>query len=424
MSDPTFKIVLQGVDAGASSTVDKMVDKLNKAKETTRKWNDERAKLAREDRNSKFRQLSDEEKLAKLKDRQVQIERRLETATRAGNKEREAALRLSAARNKAALGGIDMSAGASMSPAGGRMFAGITGQIGGKAAIGVALAGIAYSMARAVQSSIEFADSIGDTADAMQLTRDEVLKVAQQATAAGVSNKALLGAISRFSAVRGAAQSGDASSIQLLNNYGISGKQINGTESSYSLASKTVASLGSGGMQGQDRAALGKLFGMRPERAIAALRTQVSDSKAGDAFKTLEDQASFQEGAGFLVQKKKAELSASLIKLFDGPINAAKEIFTGILGDDASSSALPVLKRTAGSNPLGKVSKNKIDAAQLAQLGAIGQIASASGLARTGFSNGRNDPEGSGLMRKQIEWTEKIYRESREQKQILREGLL
>lgn len=424
MSDPVFKIVLQGVDAGASSSVDKMVEKLNKAKETTKRWNDERAKLARQDRTDKFRQLSDEEKLTKLKERQVQIEQRLARATRDGNQVRESALRLSAARNKAALSGLEGIGSQASGDASGGLISGLVGRFGGPAAIGAAVLGIAYSMNKAVQSSIDFADSIGDTADAMQLTRDEVLKIAQQATAAGVSNKALIGAISRFSTVRSAAQSGDASSIQLLNNYGINANQINGTESSYSLASKAVASLGSGGMQGQDRAALGKLFGMRPERAIAALRTQVSDSKAGDAFKVLEDQAAFQEGAGFLVEKKKAELSARLLNLLDGPINAAKEIFTGIFGDEATSAALPVLKRTAGSNPLGKAPKNKIDAAQLAQLGAIGQIASASGLARAGFSIGRNDPEGSGLMRKQIEWTEKIYRESREQKQILREGLL
>lgn len=277
MTDPIFKIVLQGVDQNASSSVDKVVDKLNKAKEATKRWNDERAKLAKQDRVDKFRQLSDEEKLVRLRERQVQIERRLATATQQGNALRASALKLAAARNRASMGGLSASSGGGVgdliSATG--SAAGLGGFVGGPvgAAVAAAIATVGYAFQKSVTSAVEFADNISDLADQTGLTRVQILRLQRAAGAAGVSSGVPLAALSALSAARGSALAGDANATASFGKYGITRAMLAGDTDNLSLAMQIQRSLGSGGMNPTDRGPLGTLLGRRPERTLSVLKT-------------------------------------------------------------------------------------------------------------------------------------------------------
>lgn len=270
MSDPVFKIVLQGVDAGASSTVDKMVDKLNKAKETTKKWNDERAKMAREDRAFKFRQLSDEDKLIRLKERQLQIEQRLERATSSGNTTRMTALKLAQARNKAAIGSASGSSGE------GGFFATATSLRGG------IIGGIAAAISGAYSSSLSFADNMSDLADQLNITRKQVVEITRAAGYAGVSTKQIVGNLTSLEAARSAALGGDQKMKALFSQFGINPAEGNVVD----IAQSLKYSLGrSGGISTENRNAIGKLVGRKPESFVAMLRSM--EDAGGDIEQTL-----------------------------------------------------------------------------------------------------------------------------------------
>lgn len=418
MSDPTFKIVLQGVDAGASSTVDKMVDKLNKAKETTRKWNDERAKLAREDRASKFRQLSDEEKLLKLRERQVQIEQRLERATRSGNQVRTAALRLAAARNRSSIGGLSPSVGVG---GGGDLIGAATGGLSGigglaggpaGALAGAAVASIGYALTKAVRGAVEFADNISDLADQTGLTRVQILKLQRAAGAAGVSGGVPLAALSALAAARGSAMAGDENSLAAFQKYGIGKKQLSGDADNLSLAMSIQRSLGSGGMTAGDRNPLGALFGRRPERTLAVLKSLqgMSLSDPGGTETDLAKLDAVKVKFEDLINRWKllmVNASAALFRAVDevGPLLPRLFPKLAALSSIASaanpdSSAIPLspeaqarkdarMARTASNKLLGK-----------SEAMAIPQSDS---LARIGLYRGGIDPSRADILRSQLE---------------------
>jgi len=417
MSDPVFKIVLQGVDAGASSTVDKMVEKLNKAKETTKKWNDERAKLARDDRASKFRQLSDEEKLLKLRERQVQIEQRLERATRSGNQVRTAALRLAAARNRASMGGISQAGGGGAGDLVGAATGGLSG-IGGLAGgpvgalAGAAVASIGYALTKAARGAVEFADNISDLADQTGLTRVQILKLQRAAGAAGVSGGVPLAALSALAAARGSAMAGDENSLAAFQKYGINKKTLSGDTDNLSLAMSIQRSLGAGGMTAGDRNPLGSLFGRRPERALAVLKSlqgmSLSDpgGTESDLAKLDAVKAKFED----LINRWKllmVNASAALFRAVDevGPLLPRLFPKLSALASVASaanpdSSALPLspeaqarkdarMARTASNKLLGKAEAMSVPQSD--------------SLARIGLYRGGIDPARADILRSQLE---------------------
>jgi hypothetical protein len=425
MSDPVFKIVLQGVDAGASSSVDKMVEKLNKAKETTKRWNDERAKLARQDRTDKFRQLSDEEKLLKLRERQVQIEQRLERATRSGNQVRTSALRLAAARNRASMGGLSQAGGGGIGAAGDFVGAvtgglgGIGGFVGGSlgATAGVAIAGIGYALNRAVQSTVAFADNIDDAADLMGLTRVQLLKLQRAAGAAGVSSGVPMAALSALASARGSAMAGDENALASFRKFGISKSTLSGDTDNLSLAMAIQRSLGAGGMQSGDRNPLASLLGRRPERALAVLKAMqgmsISDPSGTEAdfAKLAATEAKFQD----LVNRWKllmVNVSASLFRASEAVAPYVAKAFPKSIGAfslvsalNPDSSALPLspeaqarkdarMRRTA--------SGELISRATSAASGGMG-VPQSDSLARIGLYRGGIDPARADILRSQLE---------------------
>lgn len=424
MSDPVFKIVLQGVDSGASSSVDKIVDKLNKAKETTRKWNDERAKLAREDRASKFRQLSDEEKLLKLRERQVQIEQRLERATRSGNQVRTAALRLAAARNRSSMGGLSSSivgggGGSDLIGAATGGLSGIGGLAGGPigAVAGAAVASIGYALTKAVRGAVEFADNISDLADQTGLTRVQILKLQRAAGAAGVSGGVPLAALSALSAARGSAMAGDENALASFKKFGIGKGTLSGDTDNLSIAMAIQRSLGAGGMTAGDRVPLGNIFGRRPERALAVLKSlqgmSISDPSGTEADLAKLDavKARFED----IVNRWKlimVSVSAALFRAVDdvGPLLPRLFPKLSALSSLSSawnpdSSALPLspeaqarkdarMKLTASSELIARASSSTATGVSVPQ---------SDSLARIGLYRGGIDPARADILRSQLE---------------------
>lgn len=428
MSDQLFRIVIQGVDAGATATVDKMVDKLNKAKETTKKWNDERAKLARQDRTDKFRQLSDEEKLLKLRERQVQIEQRLERATRSGNQVRTAALRLAAARNRSSMSGLSPSGDGAGSVVGGLTGGAVAlgGLVGGPvgAAVGVAVAATGYAMARAARGAVEFADNISDLADQTGLTRVQILKIQRAAGSAGVSSGVPFAALSALASARGSALAGDENALASFSKFGIGKTQLSSGTDDLSLAMAVQKSLGAGGMTSGDRVPLGNLFGRRPERVLAVLKAlqgmSLDDPSGTEAnFEKLDGvKAKFDA----LVNKWKLlmvntsasltraveEVTPYLMKAFPKATGAYAYI-SGIFPD---SSPLPLspeaqarkdarMKRTASNALIGNAS-----AAASAGI----NIPQSDSLARIGLYRGGIDPSRADVLRSQLETLRSIDR--------------
>jgi len=418
MSDPTFKIHLEGVDAGASATVDKMVDKLNNAKEATKRWNNERAKLARQDRTDKFRQLSDEEKLLKLRERQVQIEQRLERATRSGNQVRTSALRLAAARNRASMGGLSQAGGGGgagdLVGAATGGLSGIGGLAGGPvgALAGAAVASIGYALTKAVRGAVEFADNISDLADQTGLTRVQILKLQRAAGAAGVSGGVPLAALSALAAARGSAMAGDENSLAAFQKYGINKKTLSGDTDNLSLAMSIQRSLGAGGMTAGDRNPLGSLFGRRPERALAVLKSlqgmSLSDpgGTESDLAKLDAVKAKFED----LINRWKllmVNASAALFRAVDevGPL--LPRLFPKL---SALASVASAANPDSSALPLSPEAQARKDArmARTASNSLLGKSESASvpqgdSLARIGLYRGGIDPARADVLRSQLE---------------------
>lgn len=428
--DAKFRYVVEGVDANASASIDKVVDRLNKAKEATKRWNEERAKFSRQERQDKFRQLSDDQKIIRLQERQIQLEQRLARARQQGNNLRASALQLSLVRNTAALRGVQ---GAGSASGGGSAVAGAAG---GLAALGsrfFAPAAIGAALLSAVRSTLRFADEMSDLAEQMGITRDQVVSLSRAAGAAGVSTQSVFGALSQLSSARNSALSGDANTLALFKRYGLDPKE----ENIVNLAQKLAGSLGSGGMLASDRDPLGKLLGRRPEGAIAAFRSITGGE-------SVEKEIAAVDRANAKVEEFFGKLKIFMVKTAAGAIslveNATKSSpsiygYGGGIGGgtflpkqtapNESPAAVADVARTAATEAIKVVSnaKTKAKSPAMRDLMYTAGIEQASGLARTGFSLGKMDPEGSGLMRKQIEILEKQLREAKESKAVLQDVL-
>lgn len=422
MSEPVFKILLQGVDQNASTSVDKVIDRLNRAKEATRKWNDERSKMAKQDRVEKFRQLSDEDKLLRLRERQVQIERRLLTATAQGNQLRIAALRLSASRNQRELGSLGVRSGGGGS--GGSAVAG--GAVFGAASRFLAPAAIFGAMASAARSALQFADETSDLADQMGITREQVVQITRAAGAAGVNVRQVMGGLSTLSANRSAALGGDLKAQALFAKYGGNPNEGN----ILTLAQQISGSLGAGGIGSKDRGAMGQLFGRRPEAIIAALRS-IQD------IGNFEDDIAKVDAANAKVESFWNTVKEGLVKTAAAVISAGEYAMkidrqtTGTLagrGGIGFGTFTPAVK--GFTQGLGFGAKRRAEDTVLTPAGPakpatplppiMGSIPQADSLARMGLYIGGGPNSTAGIMRQQLSELKAIKDASRATTQSIR----
>lgn len=423
MSEPVFKILLQGVDQNASTSVDKVVDRLNRAKEATRKWNDERSKMAKQDRIEKFRQLSDEDKLLRLRERQVQIERRLLTATAQGNQLRIAALRLSASRNQRELGSLGVRGGGGAS--GGSAVAG--GAVFGAASRFLAPAAIFGAMASAARSALQFADETSDLAEQMGITREQVVQITKAAGAAGVNVRQVIGGLSTLSAARSAALGGDVKAQALFSRYGGNPSESN----ILTLAQSIAGSMGAGGMGAGDRGAMGQLFGRRPEAIIAALRSIQSIGNVEDDLRKLDEANAKIEGFWNGVKMAMVKTGAAIISAGEYAMRADRAS-TGALGGRGGigfGTFTPAVK--GFTEGLGFGAKRRAEDTVLSTSASVakaatpppqitGSIPQADSLARMGLYIGGGPNSTAGIMRQQLSELKAIKDASRATTQSIR----
>ena len=412
--DPKFRFVIEGESKDAVDKVDKVVNSLNKLKASESKYSKERQQLARQERNDRFKSLSDSEKQLKLTQRQLTLEKQLMRARAQGNGGRVSALELLIARNKSNLRGLsDQSAGGK--PTGNQ--ASISDLLSRFSGIGKAV-GIGYALKKVydtVQQSIEFADSIGDLADQTGLTRGEILQVMKSANASGVSaNKALAG-ISTLSAARGNAIAGDETALATFARYGITKKMLEGDISNLKVGMLIVDSLGNKGMTPGDRVPFGTLFGRRPE-GTAAVLGGIQNQESPDtiaALKRLEDTKNWQESFSNRMKIIAARVSAKVLDFYSPVLDPFSELLNPT--QDPGSAPLELKKRTAASSVMEKAKKKTAAGVTNSQYYGLPyrDVMQADQLARVGASSGARDPEGVGMLRKQLKSLQEIEKNTK-----------
>lgn len=186
--------------------------------------------------------------------------------------------------------------------------------LGGFAAggIGVAVGSLVSALMSSAKSAMEFADEIGDAATTLRMSSEETLRLFRAAGAAGLSTGSATGALSRLESVRASAAAGDQSSLQLLRRYGITPAMINNPDiNTLSMAQTIRSSLGGEGMLTEDRNALGKLFGRRPDKMISILgQMGEANPESEKDLKLLEKGQDVEERAGFAWKDFKLRLWA------------------------------------------------------------------------------------------------------------------
>lgn len=284
-SDIDFKLVIKGESKEAADAADEATKRLNRLKEATKQLSAERQKIAKTERRDRFNALSEEEKLVRLRDRQLTLERQLARARSSGKEFRSAALATSLARTRFDIGRITQQqkqnggTGSTLE----RLNSFTSGGIGAFGPAGIAVGGIAatvsgmaYAMKKGFQNAMQFSDEIGDYADLLGTSRMEVVRLLKAAGAAGVRSQTVMSGLSAVAAARGGAIAGDDSMIQAFQRYGVSKQMLEGSDSNLKIAQAIVKSLGSGGMLATDRLPLGSIFGRRPEQTFAALQAMQS----------------------------------------------------------------------------------------------------------------------------------------------------
>lgn len=175
--------------------------------------------------------------------------------------------------------------------------------VGGLAAggIGVAVGSLVSALMGSARRAMEFADEIGDAATTLRMSSEETLRLFRAAAKAGLSSGAATGALSRLESVRASAASGDMASLNLLKRYGVTPEMINNPEiNTLTLAQKIRGSLGDAGMLTEDRNALGKLFGRRPEKMVSIVGQMGAPNPESEKdLKLLEEGQDFREQLDF-----------------------------------------------------------------------------------------------------------------------------
>lgn len=435
MADSKFRIVLEGDDRDAIQKIEKTVKKLNEAKDATARWDRQRASMAQRERQDKFRSLSLDQQREKLTQRQIVLEKRLAQATAQGNAMRISALKLSMARNSSTLSGMGGGGGAAAAAGGGGLSA-LAGRFLPAISAGLVGATLVRAMTNAIHSALSFADNMSDLAEQTGLSVKQIVRLKQAAGYAGVSGNKVIESLSHLSNLRSAALGGDQTAQAVFKRFGISGKSLE-NQDPLSLALAVQKSLGSAGPVATDAGPLQMLFGRSPRKTLAALNNFGS---AGDIGSSAEESIGRLDKINSKVESSKNVLQLLGVKIVDkalsyltsdattagqflrGGIGANTEgsFFNNLLKDSAGNTKETA--RTADAGAFVKAaSKKRVNG--LPEMGHIASTMQADALARIGLGSG-SDPEGIGLLRKQIDWQEKLYRSSNEQKQILEEGLL
>lgn len=436
MAEGKYKIILEGDDRDAIQKIEKTVKKINEAKDATARWDRQRAAMAQKERQDKFRSLSIDQQREKLTQRQIVLERRLAQATAQGNAMRVSALRLSMARNASTLSGIGGGGGAATGGATSGGLSALAERF--LPAVSAAYVGkkIFNAITSAVHSALSFADNMSDLSEQTGLSVKQIVKLQQAAGYAGVSGNKVIESLSHLSNLRSAALGGDQTAQAVFKRFGISGKSLE-SQDPLSIALAVQKSLGSAGPLATDAGPLQMLFGRSPRKTLAALNNFDS---AGDIGASAEGSIGRLDKINSKVESTMNVLQLLKVKLVDkalsfltsetstvgqfirGGIGANSEgsFFNNLLKD--SSGSVGNAARTADPGAFVKAAaKKRVNG--FPEIGPIASTMQADSLARMGFGSGR-DPEGIGLVRKQIEWQEKLYRTANEQKQILQEGLL
>lgn len=346
--DIDFKLVVEGETRDAAAAVDKTVKDLSRLKEAVKRMSSERQKIAQMERRDRYNTLSDEQKLTRLRERQLQLERQLARARSSGNEYRQSALSTSLAKARFEIGRLSAqqkksgSKGASgldtiSTIAGG----GLMGMIPGGAvvgAIGASLAGMGYALKRGFQGSMEFADEISDMAELLGSSRMDVVRMMKSAGDVGARGQTVMNSLSSMAAARGGALSGDQAMLDLFRRYGVGKSMLEGDASNLSIAQLIVRSLGSSGMLPTDRVPLGSLFGRKPEHTVATLQAM---ERSGSNPNELLDQS----------LRKMDEVNQKFDDIIF-KLKTATVIFSAVVAKGVEFS-LPFLKRAMLARPMG-----------------------------------------------------------------------
>lgn len=240
---------------------------------------------ARELRRESFQRLTAEEKLARLTERRIQLERYLQRAEAQGNTRRMEALRVRMSQVQAGLGTPATGFWGSLrsnfsSSASGSLFGGaVSGGFGGAAiggavggvigtAVGAAAMKLVTSFGHASRAAKELADNLGDVAEQTGMSRTELLDIRRAASLSGVRQQTVMRSLANLSQQRAGALAGDERLQQLFANYGVSGGMLE-KGSPIHIAQVIARSLGAGGMMPADAKNLQVLLGEQPGRMLS-----------------------------------------------------------------------------------------------------------------------------------------------------------
>ncbi len=108
----------------------------------------------------------------------------------------------------------------------------------GTAAVAAGFAVLANAMQNAVQGSLDFASSLGETAQQLGVTTDALQEYRYAATQAGLSQEEMDKALAKLTRTIGEAANGSKKQVEAFNSLGIAVKDANGHRFGHGFASR------------------------------------------------------------------------------------------------------------------------------------------------------------------------------------------
>jgi hypothetical protein len=393
VSDDTYVLKFTGEDKDLVDKIDKITDRLNKSRELSVKFNRERSAIARQERKEAFDSLSIQEKKAKLTQRQIDLERRLETVRRSGNEKRQAALQLSIVRNRRSLSGVSLlessaiasslaeaaarekskqselsaaaakklseaaalerakdrewaryknkSAKAAEADARGKLGAQLRGNVSSGASGGGFAGGAMFAAASRFLGPAAIFGALASAARSALRFADETSDLAEQmgitreqvvqiTKASGAAGVNVRQVIGGLSTLSAARSSALGGDVKAQALFSRYGANAS-EDNILTLAQQIAGSLGPGGMGAKDRGAMGQLFGRRPEGTLAALRSIQSVGNVEDDLRKLDEANAKIEGFWNSVKMAMVKTGAAIIDAGAYAMKIDRET-TGTLG--------------------------------------------------------------------------------------------
>lgn len=332
---------------------------------------------------------------------------------------------------------------------------GVLAGLGGSLVIGGLIAKVGSAVINMVQESLHTADTLNDLADQSETSIGEILRLKTASGASGVPLNRLLGGLSAIGAARGNALAGDEKSISAFSAFGVGMDQLRGNASNAAIGgilSRTAIS-------SENRNAAGMLFGRRPEQILSGLRAfealnETISSETEQSLARLDKTNAKIDAALVALSLVKVRLTAQLLEMSESIVGiafaATQIIGQTLVGRMAKTMALMTLApfgsqiqwamtqagqlaRESGlvSSNTSWADKRRMEDSALfptppnskskpnllgpaPNLPALNPIVQSEALARMGLLVGSRDPEGAGLLRKQLQVLLDIYREQRE----------